>query len=325
MASYIRTLARMAARSSKLSPITITRQAPAALVARQYYSFRPTQITQKGKKHAVLDEDDEELEAELRELEREKRELEALEKGESQDESSDSSLSSSEMESKFQELYDTLIAKTADPSQRHDLPRHSTLLHLSKSVSTKDQAQQLTQAVKQWRLCRLPITIFDSDKLIHSVCRAGSPETALELLGDRDTYGLTPGQSTMRRAIRSFIKEIAASEDRQSEETLEKLDGAFKIMALIPYYNLKSNDASVYSNLVRGSLLLGGEEGFRRASVTMDEFILIDGEREEPLTPKRVAEIVAAAEQLTIAYEANGDADKAKELKEHTARWKINQ
>ncbi|KAG0045238.1 hypothetical protein BGZ90_008504, partial [Linnemannia elongata] len=160
---------------------------PAAMVARQYHAFRPTQIASKKKHAAIMDEDDEELEAELRELEREKREQEALE---------------------------------------------------------------------------------------------------------------------------------------QSEEGLEKLDGAFKAMALIPYYNLAADDSSVYANLIRGSLIYGSEEGLRRASVTMDEYLLIDGERETPLTRRRAAEVVAAAEQLVKAYEAKGDADKASELNKHVDQWK---
>ncbi|KAF9348987.1 hypothetical protein BGX26_012653 [Mortierella sp. AD094] len=321
MATYIRTLARMAVRASKPLPMLNARQAPAALVARQYHAFRSTQIAFKGKKHAVVDEDDEELEAELLELEREKREQEALERGESPDNSSESS-SSAASESKFQELYDSLIAQTSASSQHHELPRHSALFHLTQAVSTKEQAEQLPQAVKQWRLKKMPITIPVSDKLIHAVCKAGSPETAIELLGDRETYGLSPGQSTMRRVIRSYVKEIAAAEGQESDEALEKLDGAFKTMALIPYYSLKADDAAVYANLVRGSLLYGGEEGLRRATVTMDEYLLIDGEREKPLTRRRAAEIVAASEQLTKAYEANGDADKANELKKHTEQWK---
>ncbi|KAF8976770.1 hypothetical protein BGZ46_007979 [Entomortierella lignicola] len=319
MATFVRTFARMAVRTSRSSNILIARQAPAVSFARQYHAFRSTQIAFKGKKHAVVDEDDEELEAELLELEREKREQEAMERGESQEDSSESS--SSDV-SKFQELYDTLIAQTSASSQQHELPRHTAIYHLAKAISTKDQAQQLPQAVKQWRLSKLPITILVSDKLIHAVCKAGSPETAIELLGDRETYGLSPGQSTMRRVIRAYVKEIASAEDQGSEDSLKNLDGAFKVMALIPYYNLKADDAAVYANLVRGSLLYGGEEGFRRASLTMDEFILIDGEREKPLTSRRAAEIIAASEQLVKAYEANGDADRAASLKQHIALWK---
>ncbi|KAF9174020.1 hypothetical protein BGX21_008612 [Mortierella sp. AD011] len=320
MATYIRTLARMAVRASKPLPMCNARQAPAVLVARQYHAFRSTQIVFKGKKHAIVDEDDEELEAELQELEKEKREQEALERGESLDDSSESSSAGSE--SKFQELYDNIITHTSASSQHHELPHHPALFHLTQAVSTKEQAEQLPQAVKQWRLKKLPITIFVTNKLIHTVCKAGSPETAIELLGDRETYGLSPGQSTMRRVIRSFVKEIAASEGHESEEALGKLDGAFKAMALIPYYNLKADDAAVYANLVRGSLLYGGEEGLRRATVTMDEYLLIDGEREKPLTPRRAAEIVAASEQLTKAYEANGDTNKADNLKKHTEQWR---
>ncbi|KAF9105343.1 hypothetical protein BGX27_009687 [Mortierella sp. AM989] len=320
MATYIRTLARMVARTSRPASMLIVRQVPAAMAARQYHAFRSTQITFKGKKHAVMDGDDEELEAELQELEREKREQEALERDESSDESLEPS-ESAVSESGFQELYDTLLSQTSASSQHHELPRHSALFHLTQAISTKDQAQQLPQVLKQWRLRKLPISILVSHKLIHAVCKAGSPETAIELLGDRETYGLTPGQGTMRRVIRSYVKEIATG-SQESEEALEKLDGAFKVMALIPYYNLRADDAAIYANLVRGSLLCGGEEGVRRASVTMDEFILIDGEREMPLTRRRAAEIVAASEQLIKTYEAGGNVDKANELKKHTEQWK---
>ncbi|KAF9330749.1 hypothetical protein BGZ91_012392 [Linnemannia elongata] len=113
----------------------------------------------------------------------------------------------------------------------------------------------------------------------------------------------------MRRVVRSFVKEVAAApESSESEEGLEKLDAA--------------DDSSVYANLIRGSLIYGSEEGLRRASVTMDEYLLIDGERETPLTRRRAAEVVAAAEQLVKAYEAKGDADKASELNKHVDQWK---
>ncbi|KAF9958518.1 hypothetical protein BGZ72_000269 [Mortierella alpina] len=321
MAAYIRTLARIATRVSRPSAPLVARQAPAALVARQYHAFRPTQIASKGKKHAILDEDDEELEAELQELEREKREQEALERGESTTEGADSSEQSSESSSQFQELYDSILDLTAPSRQQHELPRHSALYHLTKAVSTQEQAQQLPVLVKQWRQKQLPISFLLSDKIVHAVCKAHSPETALELLGDREAFALCPGQSTMRRVVRSFVKEIELA-GQETEAALEKLDGAFKAMALIPYYNLAADDSSVYANLVRGSLVYGGEEGLRRASVTMDEYLLIDGEKESPLTRRRAAEVVAAAEKLSKAYEAKGDADKAKELEKHIAEWK---
>ncbi|KAF9943927.1 hypothetical protein BGZ70_005251 [Mortierella alpina] len=125
----------------------------------------------------------------------------------------------------------------------------------------------------------------------------------------------------MRRVVRSFVQEIELA-GQETEAALEKLDGAFKTMALIPYYSLAADDSSVYANLIRGSLLYGGEEGLRRASVTMDEYLLIDGEKESPLTRRRAAEVVAAAEKLSKAYEAKGDSDKAKELEKHIAEWK---
>ncbi|KAF9127215.1 hypothetical protein BGW39_006030 [Mortierella sp. 14UC] len=323
MAAYIRTLARIATRVSTPSTVTFARQAPVAMVARHYHAFRPTQIASKGKKHAVLAEDDEELEAELRELEREKREQEALERGETLDGSAADGAEDDINATRFQEVYDTLLEKTSPSSPHHELPRHTALYHLSKAISNLGQAQLLPKLVQQWRLRELPISILLSDKLIKAVCKAGSPETALVLLGDRETYGLAPGQETMRRVVRSFVKEVAAApESSESEEGLEKLDGAFKAMALIPYYNLAADDSSVYANLVRGSLIYGGEEGLRRASVTMDEYLLIDGEREKPLSRRRAAELVAAAEELVKAYETKGDATKVKELNTHVAEWK---
>ncbi|KAF9902147.1 hypothetical protein EC991_005227 [Linnemannia zychae] len=323
MAAYIRTLARIATRVSTPSTAAFARQAPAAIVARQYHAFRPTQIASKGKKHAVLDEDDEELEAELRELEREKREQEALERGETLDGSAADGAEDDINATRFQELYDGLIEKTLPASPQHELPRHTALYHLTKAISTRAQAQSLPQLVQQWRLRELPITVLLSDKLIKAVCKAGSPETALVLLGDREAYGLAPGQGTMRRVVRSFVKEVAAApESSESEEGLEKLDGAFKALALVPYYNLAADDSSIYANLVRGSLIYGGEEGLRRASVTMDEYLLIDGEREKPLSRRRAAELVAVAEELAKTYETKGDAGKAKELNTHVTQWK---
>ncbi|KAG0283499.1 hypothetical protein BGZ97_008520 [Linnemannia gamsii] len=323
MAAYIRTLARIATRVSTPSTVTFARQAPAAMVARHYHAFRPTQIASKKKHAAIMDEDDEELEAELRELEREKREQEALERGETLDGSAADGAEDNESATRFQETYDHLIEKTAPSSPQHELPRHSALLHLANDLSNPEQAMLIPQLVQQWRRRELPISVLLSDKLIKAVCKAGSPETALVLLGDREVYALSPGQGTMRRVVRSFVKEVAAApESSESEEGLEKLDGAFKAMALIPYYNLAADDSSVYANLVRGSLIYGGEEGVRRAGVTMDEYLLIDGERESPLTRRRAAEVVAAAEQLIKAYEAKGDADKANELNKHVAQWK---
>ncbi|KAF9183102.1 hypothetical protein BGZ50_004436 [Haplosporangium sp. Z 11] len=320
MASYIRTLTRLATRASRPSTAFMTRQAPAAMMARQYHAFHPTQIVSKGKKHAISDEDDEELEAELQELEREKREQEALERGETLKDVEDSSDEQSG-KSQFQKLYDPILEQTSPSKKRHELPRYTALFHLSRAISTADQAKQLPPLVKQWRQKGLPITINVVDNLLHAICKARSPETALELLGDREKYGLTPSQSAMRRVIRSFVKEIAAGE-QGSEEGLEQLDGAFGVLALIPYYNLAADDAFVYADLVRGSLSYGGEEGLRRASVTMDEYLLIDGEREKPLTSRKARALVAAAGNLSKAYEANEQTDKAKELEKHVEVWK---
>ncbi|KAG0343546.1 hypothetical protein BG004_005220 [Podila humilis] len=322
-ASYIRTLTRLAARVAKPSSLLMSRQAPISAVARQYHAFRPTQIVLKGRKHALKDEDDAELEAELLELEREKRELDALERGETVS-STSASTSSEDLEashSRFQELYSNLIDHTLASTPKHELPRHTALYHLTKAISTAEQALEIPAAVAQWRLKNLPITFLVSDKLVHAVCKTGSPETALELLGDREKYGLTPGQTTMRRVVRAFVRQIS-EKGQQSEGGLAKLDGAFRAMALIPYYNLAADDASVYAHLIRGSLLYGGEEGLRRASVTMDEFLLIDGERETPLTKKRAIEVVSAAEKLAAAYEAENQDEKAKSLKKPIAEWK---
>ncbi|KAG0322617.1 hypothetical protein BGZ99_003221 [Dissophora globulifera] len=304
MATYIRTLARMATRVSNPSSMLITRQ------------------VFKGKKHAIVDEDDEELEAELQELEREKRELEALEGKEALGADDGSSeAAAAEAASQFQRLYDNIVEHTSTATPHHELPSHTTLYHLTQAVSTKEQVELLPTAVKQWRQKALPITFLVGDKLIHAACKAGAPDVALELLGDRETYGLSPGQSTMRRVVRSFVKEVAAA-GSESEEALEKLDGAFKALALIPYYNLAADDAAVYANLVRGSLLYGGEEGIRRASVTMDEYLLIDGEREKPLSRRRAAEIIAAAEQLIKAYGDKDDTNKVQELQKYVEAWK---
>ncbi|KAF9967867.1 hypothetical protein BGZ65_012888, partial [Modicella reniformis] len=165
----------------------------------------------KGKKKVLLDEDDEELEAELRELEHEKREQEALERAETLkdgDETSDSlSTKESASASQFQELYNTILEKTTPSSKPHELPAHSMILHLAEAISTKEQALFLPKALEQWRQKNLPITVLVSYKLIQSICKAGSPETALEFLGDREKYGLSPGQSTMRRVIRAFVKD----------------------------------------------------------------------------------------------------------------------
>lgn len=282
----------------------------------------------KGKKHAIMDEEDEELEAELAALELEKRELEALEKGVALDsgDSSDSDASALSS-SQFQEQYDTILEHTQVSTPIHQLPRHTALYHLLSNVTTAEQASSLPALVKQWRQRDLPLTHLLTDKLIKSVShtrKAQSPEVAIELLGDREVYGLSPGQGTMRRVVRSFaqgVKDAIAS--GEEEKALEKLDGAFKIMALMPYYNLPADDASVYANLIQGSLSLKNEEGQRRAEVTMDEFLLIESEREEKLTKKRAAEVVAAAEALNKVYETvEGKQDKVDELKKHIVQWK---
>lgn len=273
-----------------------------------------------------MDDEDEELEAELAALELEKRELEALEKGEALQDNNNEDASSSATSSQFQEKYDLLLETTQISTPVHQLPRHTALYHLLKTVTTADQAAALPALVQQWRQRGLPLTPLISDKLIKAVCHttlAQSPEIAIQLLGDREVYGLTPGQATVRRVVRSFIQGVQDAVGAGNQElALEKLDGAFKTMALMPYYNLPADDVSVYSNLIRGSLALGSEEGQRRAEVTMDELLLIDGEKEEPLTRKRAAEVVAAAEALHKVYEANGNQDKAQALNKALDQWR---
>ncbi|KAF9951945.1 hypothetical protein BGZ65_005637 [Modicella reniformis] len=93
-------------------------------------------------------------------------------------------------------------------------------------------------------------------------------------------------------------------------------------MALIPYYNLTASDVSVYTQLTRGSLAYGGEEGFRRASVTMNEYLLIDGERDKRLSRKTAIELTYVAEQLRDVYKTRGNGEKAQELERYIASWK---
>ncbi|KAG0046384.1 hypothetical protein BGZ83_008438 [Gryganskiella cystojenkinii] len=330
MAAFVRSVARLATRASTSAPRVAlrTRQVPAVLIARQYHAFRPTESVLKSKKQAVMDDEDEELEAELAALEQEKRELEALEKGIPLDDNTDSDETSALSSSQFQEQYDSLLEHTQTTTPVHELPRHAALYHLLKNVTTAEQAQSLPALIKQWRQRDLPLTHLISDRLIRTVCKtdkAHAPEVAIELLGDREIFGLSPGQKTMRRVVRSFVqgvKDAVAAGDE--EKGLEKLDGAFKIMALMPYYNLPADDTSVYANLIQGSLALKNEEGQRRAEITMDEFLLIESEREgEKLSRKRAAEVVAAAEGLVKAYETQeGKQDKAQELTKHIGQWK---
>ncbi|KAK3827950.1 MAG: hypothetical protein J3Q66DRAFT_6596 [Benniella sp.] len=299
--------------------------APAPMIARQLHIFRPTLMASKVKRNAVVDEDDEEFEAELRELEIEKREQEALERGEALKDGEKSSESpsteESESASQFQELYSTILGKTTLEKQQHELPAHTALFHLIETVTTKEQAQLIPEVLRQWRQKNLPITIPVSHKLIHSVCKAGTPETALEMLGDREKYGLSPGLSTMRQVVRTFVRGVAEAGEG-TDEALEKLDRAFLTMALIPYYNLAAGDVLVYAYLARGSLAYGGDEGFRRAMVTMDEYLLIDRERDQPLNRKAAAAMVVVAEQLSSAYKTKGEAERAQELEKHMVSWK---
>ncbi|KAF9583568.1 hypothetical protein BGW38_009163 [Lunasporangiospora selenospora] len=288
-----------------------------ALIARQYHALRPTQIVSK-KKRAVLDEDDEELEAELLALEREKREQETLERGETANKSEDGASDDEASLAQFQELYDTIYNKTQPATPKHELPRHSSLSKLISLISNAEQAEQIPALVTQWRNRQLPTEALESHRLIRALCKVGHPDIALTLLGDREKYNMHPNQASMRKIVRSFVNKVVP----ESEEGLKELDGAFLTMAVAPYYNLQADDAYVYASLVKGSLAYGGEEGLRRATATMDEYLLIDGERDQPLTKKVASELVSAAESLSEAYQANDKAAKAKELDASTAVWK---
>ncbi|KAG0240347.1 hypothetical protein BGW41_007060 [Actinomortierella wolfii] len=279
------------------------------------------------KKRMIIDEDDEELAAELAELEREKQEAEGLATASKQ--TTESTIDSTDNQEAYQELRDTILEKTHVSAAQHELPRHTALHHLIRMIQTPEQAQELPTVVAQWRSKQLPLTVPLSNRIVKTLVVQGQPELALEMLGDRERYGLHPGQEALRKVCKAFAKGVTpgagAAEGEESNESLERLDNAFKLLALIPHYeSLKSGDAGLYAPLIRGSLVYGGEEGFRRAHVTFEEFSLLDAERsqDEELPSSIATQLVGAAKELQKAYEARPEyTENAKKAEELVKAW----
>ncbi|KAF9977727.1 hypothetical protein BGZ73_005090 [Actinomortierella ambigua] len=323
---HLRGLARLATRNVPRITMVPRQNVAMTSMIRQYHAFRPSSTAWK-KKRMVIDEDDEELAAELAELEREKQEAEGL--ATSQSGASDSTIDSADNEEAYQELRDSILEKTRENAPEHKSPRHTALYHLLRMIRTPEQAQELPTIVAQWRSKQLPLTVLLSNRIIKVCVAQGQPEVALEMMGNREKYGLQLGQSAIRNVCKAFAKGVTpgagAEESGESNESLEKLDNAFKLLALAPHYeSLTSGDAGLYAPLIRGSLVYGGEEGFRRAHVTFEEFSLLDTERaqDEKLPSSIASQLVGAAKELQKAYESRPDyADNAKKTGELINAW----
>ncbi|KAF9158570.1 hypothetical protein DFQ26_007461 [Actinomortierella ambigua] len=323
---HLRGLARLATRNVPRITMVPRQNVAVASMIRQYHAFRPSSTAWK-KKRMVIDEDDEELAAELAELEREKQEAQGL--ATSQSSASESTIDGANSEEAYQKLRDTILQKTRQDAAVHEYPRHTALHHLVRMVQTPEQAQELPTVVAQWRSKQLPLSVLLSNRIIKTCVAQGHPEISLEMLGNREKYGLQPGQSAFRKVCTAFAKSVTpgagAEESGESNESLEKLDSAFKLLALIPHYDsLMAGDAGLYAPLIRGSLVYGGEEGFRRAHVTFEEYSLVDAERaqDEELPSSIASQLVGAAKELQKAYESRPDySNNAKKAGELINAW----
>ena len=100
----------------------------------------------------------------------------------------------------------------------------------------------------------------------------GAEHIAIEMLGDRMTYGLLVDVANFQ-ALTMRFGEIA-SEVASEEAALLALDNAFITFGLFPYYDLLQNDPIVYAALISSSVKAAaiiGEEGWRRAMVSAEE------------------------------------------------------
>ncbi|KAJ1950514.1 hypothetical protein FBU59_000642, partial [Linderina macrospora] len=143
-------------------------------------------------------------------------------------------------------------------------PKKSTLHWMLVNAESKEELDTALELAKVWRMRMMPITQATAQVWINACIRLNYPELAMTMLLDQWTFRQLPISYGLAKLIRFLGKQAKETGDEA------KLDDAFKVFALYPYYDLKY-DADAYGALVEACCEVNSEEAWRRALVVAEE------------------------------------------------------
>ncbi|KAJ2777373.1 hypothetical protein GGI15_004527 [Coemansia interrupta] len=144
-------------------------------------------------------------------------------------------------------------------------PKKSTLHWILLNAETKEELDMALQLTYEWRMSMKTITQATAQIWSEACIRLNYPEPFLTMLMDRWKYRQLPIPYTMARFIK-FLGSFGSE---------ERLDDAFRVFALYPYYQLK-HDAMAYGALVEACCEVNTDEAWRRALVVSEETLAND-------------------------------------------------
>ncbi|ORX75034.1 hypothetical protein DL89DRAFT_26283 [Linderina pennispora] len=168
----------------------------------------------------------------------------------------------SNVRSEFWRLYVSAMSRLG--GSHINRPKKSTLHWLVTNAETREELDTALEMAKVWRMQMMPITQATAQIWIDSCIRLNYPELAMTMLLDQWTYRQLPVSYGMAKLIRFLGKQAKETGDEA------KLDDAFRVFALYPYYNLQ-HDADAYGALVEACCEVNSEEAWRRALVVAEE------------------------------------------------------
>lgn len=195
----------------------------------------------------------------------------------------------------FDSLYEEIQRDTANPKEKHILPKHSRLNNLLHHVSNAEQVEKLPNLIEQWRNKLLPITETTSHKAIDACCRTGRGDVAFTLLGERQKYGLLPD-------VNDFEKTIKILCEQQSD-----LDKAFLTLAMVPLYK-QTRTGAMYASLLESCVKA---EETEKAALTAEEFVT-----SQPQDITNRADAKDALANVAKVLAEQGEQDKAQSIQE---------
>ncbi|KAJ2348992.1 hypothetical protein GGH91_001077 [Coemansia sp. RSA 2671] len=158
------------------------------------------------------------------------------------------------------------------------VPKRSVLHWLLQNTTTREELDVAIDVLQHWRMRMLPITQATTQIVAETCIRLEAPDVFVAMLMDRWKYRQLPINYNMAK----FIRFLGG----------ERLDDAFRLFALYPFYGLKY-DAPAYGALVEACCQGEGEEAWRRALIVAEEGLASD----PPLITK---EALAALEKRSV-------------------------
>ncbi|KAJ3009056.1 hypothetical protein HKX48_008192 [Thoreauomyces humboldtii] len=152
---------------------------------------------------------------------------------------------------------------TLTDALNRSIARPESLRLLSYTVTSPADADLFRQALKRWRMAKMQQDTTDNLLFLDTLVRVRAWEPLLEMLCDRPAYRVLPARDHVEALVEGLRVDV-------KPEDLETLDKVFKGFAVSLYFDIVPGE-NLYASVVLACLECGGEEGSRRALVTVKE------------------------------------------------------